>query len=433
MFSLIKSAFRSIVRSPLRTILIVFILTASFVLSLTIITVTGAYQNQLSSISGQIGNTVTVRPAGFFGAMGGGNPLNENDVDKIASLDHVVSITKSVQTRYTGTDITSAIQPGTLGGGNQTTSNQGQQFLRRVGIQIIGTDTNASSITLTNGAEANIVDGRLFNTDDEKKDVAILGKDLADANNLKVGSTFTLNGTKLEVIGIFDSGQLFGNNTILLPLKTAQKIFNIQGITDVTVTVDNADNEDTVVNEIRTIFDANTADITTSKSMYERIAGTLQNALNTSRLAMIISLVVAALVIVFSIVLALRQKIKEIGIMKAIGASNGRIGFQFVFEAFFLSLISAILGSALTFPLANTISNLLVGGGTAFGATPQRGQAARFFMGNNFFRVRNIQVAVSTNVFLYAILIAIGLAIVASIIPMFYISRVKPAEVLRYE
>jgi ABC-type lipoprotein release transport system permease subunit len=42
-------------------------------------------------------------------------------------------------------------------------------------------------------------------------------------------------------------------------------------------------------------------------------------------------------------------------------------------------------------------------------------------------------VAVSPEVFLYALAIAVGLALVATIVPVWYVGRVRPAEVLRHE
>ena len=41
--------------------------------------------------------------------------------------------------------------------------------------------------------------------------------------------------------------------------------------------------------------------------------------------------------------------------------------------------------------------------------------------------------AVSPEVFLYALAIAVGLALVATIVPVWYVGRVRPAEVLRHE
>jgi len=48
-------------------------------------------------------------------------------------------------------------------------------------------------------------------------------------------------------------------------------------------------------------------------------------------------------------------------------------------------------------------------------------------------RIGGLDVAVSPTVFLYALAIAAGLAILASVLPAWYIARVRPAEVLRNE
>ena len=53
-------------------------------------------------------------------------------------------------------------------------------------------------------------------------------------------------------------------------------------------------------------------------------------------------------------------------------------------------------------------------------------QAAGGFLGD-------VDVAVSPEIFLYAIGIGLLLAVLASVIPAWYVGRVKPAEVLRYE
>lgn len=86
-----------------------------------------------------------------------------------------------------------------------------------------------------------------------------------------------------------------------------------------------------------------------------------------------------------------------------------------------------MLGALATFPLAQTVANGLVSDSSST-AGPGAGlqQAAGGLLGD-------IDVAVSPEIFLYAIAIAAGLAIIASAVPAWYVSRVKPAEVLRYE
>jgi len=48
-------------------------------------------------------------------------------------------------------------------------------------------------------------------------------------------------------------------------------------------------------------------------------------------------------VVLASVVLVIRQRIREIGIMKAIGASNGQIGFQFGLETTVITVVATVL------------------------------------------------------------------------------------------
>jgi len=275
----------------------------------------------------------------------------------------------------------------------------------------------------------NIVEGRYFTTDENDADVMVVGQALADTNGLEVGSVVDIEGVSVEVIGIYDSGQVFGNNMLVMPIGTVQRVFDLEGVTSVTVVADDVNNVDAVVSSIRGIFDENTADVTTTASMYERISQSVASASGASQMAMVVALIVAAVVIVFSVVLVVRQRVKEIGILKAIGASNRQIELQLGGEALAMSVVAAIIGALITYALAQKVANLLVASSGGGFVTPGGGG----LFGGGVTSVAGVSVAVSPEVFLYALGIAIALAVVASIFPARYISRIKPAEVLRYE
>jgi putative ABC transport system permease protein len=285
---------------------------------------------------------------------------------------------------------------------------------------VMGFDTATENPTLTGGAQMNIVEGRYFTTDENNADVMIVGQALADKNSLTIGSTVGINGTPVGVIGIYDSGQVFGNNMLVMPIGTVQRLLNLGGVTSVTVQADDVNNVDAVVSSIREIFSTDVADVITAQDTYERINSSVASAQSTSQMAMIVAFIVAGVVILFAVVLMVRQRVKEIGILKAIGASNRQIELQLGGEALGMSVIAAIIGALITYPLAQKVANLLVaspGGGFGGGVT----------------RIAGINIAVSPEIFLYALGIAIALAVAASIFPAWYISRIKPAEVLRYE
>jgi putative ABC transport system permease protein len=422
--SAVRRSLRNLIRSPLRTGGIVAILAVSIGLALIMVTVHGATENQLGSIGQQIGTEITVSPAGRFGTMGGNGTLAQEDVDKLSDIPHVASVQESVETQYTGDSLQSAVEQGTFGG------QGGGPVIRTRGIIVMGLDTATENPTLLGGGQMNITEGRYFTADDNDADVMVVGQALADENSLATGSTVGINGTSVEVIGIYDSGQVFGNNMLIMPVGTVQRLFNLSGVTSVTVQADNVNNVDAVVSSIREIFPTSVADVTTAQSMYQGINSSVTGAENTSTIAMIAGFAVAVVVILFSVILMVRQRVKEIGILKAIGASNRQIGLQLGGEALAMSVIAAVIGALITYPLAQKVANLLVtspGGGFVISG------GGGFFGGGGVTRVAGINVAVSPEVFLYAVGIAVALAVVASIFPAWYISRIKPAEVLRYE
>jgi len=418
----VRRSLRNLIRSPLRTGAIVTILSVSIGLALIMVTVHGATENQLGSIAQQIGTEITVQPAGRFGTMGGNGTLAQEDVDKLSDIPHVVSVQESVQTQYTGDGLQSAVEQGGPGGGSFPGGF-------RMGIIVMGLDTATENPALMGGGQMNITEGRYFTTGENNADVMVVGQALADKNSLSIGSTVGINGTSVQVIGIYDSGQVFGNNMLIMPVGTVQSLFNLGGVTSVTVQADDVNNVDAVVSSIRGIFATDVADVTTAQDMYQRINSSVANAQSASTIAMIAGFAVAAVVILFSVILMVRQRVKEIGILKAIGASNRQIELQLGGEALAMSVMAAIVGALITYALAQKVANLLVtSSGGGFGNPGGGG-----LFGGGVTNVAGVSVAVSPEVFLYALGIAIALAVVASIFPARYISRIKPAEVLRYE
>jgi putative ABC transport system permease protein len=429
--SMLLRSLKNLVRSPLRTSLMVVLLAVSIGLALIMATVHAATQQELGDIGGVIGTEITVRSAGSFGGMGGGEPLPQEDVDKLSDIEHVASVQASVQTRYTG-DSLEAPDAGTIGtppGDRQgRLPPSGGSFT--MGITVMGVDAATETPALMGASTFEIVEGSYITSDNA--DEMVIGQNLADTNSLSVGSTVDIEGTALTVVGIYDSGTVFANNMIVMPIETTERVFELDGVTSVTVLADDAENVDAVVEDIREILDEDTADVTTAEDMYERIGGSVNSAESTSNIGMIVAFVVAGVVVLFSVVLMIRQRVKEIGILKAIGASNWRIGLQFSLETLAVSVVAAIIGALITYPLAQKVADLMVGGDSASPMAGRGGGPGGMFteVGGRF---AGLDVAVSPTVFLYALAIAAALAILASALPAWYIARVRPAEVLRNE
>jgi putative ABC transport system permease protein len=457
-----RRAFRTILRSPLRTGLLIAVLAVSIGLTLIMVTVNEAFSARLDDIRAQVGTTITVRPAGSFGGgfafrggFGGSQgtegpvtndnstaqqaTLTDDELSALSSIDHVASYSRRITSQYTGDELQSTtIQPPE---GAVTNGAPAGGF--QVPILVTGTD-DPSSLSSLGVEDAQIVDGRTFNSDEAEADVAVIGQTLAESNDLSVGDTFQLNSTTMKVVGIYSTGTQFGDNSLFLPLETARTVFDRAGeVDEVLVQADTAANVSQVADAIRTALGSDVADVSTQESAFDAISAPVSDAQSSSQIGMIAALVASAAVILFSVGLVARQRVKEIGIFKAIGASNWHVTAQFAIETAFVSVVAALVGALATFPLAQSVANGLVsdsttsagpgrftvtgpGPGAVTGGAVERIGAAGGFLGN-------VDVAVSPEVFLYALGIAIGLAVIASMIPAWYVARVKPAEVLRYE
>jgi putative ABC transport system permease protein len=75
-------------------------------------------------------------------------------------------------------------------------------------------------------------------------------------------------------------------------------------------------------------------------------------------LAAVIVLLVAAVVIASIMLVVVRERIAEVGLRKAVGATSGSIAAQFLWEATTVSLLSGLLGVAVGFGAATVFANL---------------------------------------------------------------------------
>lgn len=178
--------------------------------------------------------------------------MDEDMVDQISDIDNVISVQKTTQTQYTGDSLESGIESGSLGGRGQFPGGEDLpdgDFT--MAISVMGFDPANKDPELMGDAHMEIVEGSYFTTDQIDADVVVVGDALAEANELEVGDMIDIEGVSVEVIGIYDSGQVFGDNMLVMPIDTVQRLFELEGVTSATVIVDNVDNVEGVADDIR--------------------------------------------------------------------------------------------------------------------------------------------------------------------------------------
>jgi len=177
----------------------------------------------------------------------------------------------------------------------------------------------------------------------------------------------------------------------------------------------------------------------TEASNYTNTMNALNTAQNSIKLALIVAIITATLVIIFAVFITVRERTIEIGTLKAIGASHWQVIRQFWGEVLALSAIASLIAVTLLATLGPVISQAFTVS-TSANTTATPTPSGRF--GGGVFRSLSSAPTANLNVHLSAatlnaetlliiVGLGMGLAVLTSVIPAWYVARIKPAEVLR--
>jgi len=261
--------------------------------------------------------------------------------------------------------------------------------LQRSGTVASGRDTTTTSIIGTNASYPQVrayeVWQGTFLTDvsvAEKLRVVVLGSTVADNLNLgaeAVGTDVTIDGLPFRVIGILQpkggTGAQDPDDQVMIPIGVVQKYFNGSGtIRTIGVSVASVDAMAGAKTAITTTLyrqhglaatataDFSILDQAQLLATASSIAGTL--ALLLGGIASI-SLVVGGIGIMNIMLVSVRERTREIGIRKAVGARGRDILAQFLIEALTLSLLGGMIGVVLGLGVSAVIGQI-AGWGFAF-------------------------------------------------------------------
>ncbi len=207
--------------------------------------------------------------------------------------------------------------------------------------------------------------GRFLPADDPSapRAFAVLGsklrKELFGADN-PLGRRITIGGSRYRVIGVMESkGTVLGfdlDDTVYIPAARAMALFNRDSLFEIDVLYTDNTPVDKVVAGIRRTLEArhgaDDVTITTQQQMLD-VLGSVLNVL-TFAVAAIggISLLVGAIGIVTIMTIAVNERTREIGLLRALGASREQILGLFLGEAIILAAIGGFSGLAFGLGLA---------------------------------------------------------------------------------
>lgn len=450
----------------MRSIGVVVILAVAITLSISMLIARDAVNSKINSVRASTGNTITVAPKGFFGFNGGGTPLKQTSIDALINLPHVTALQESLSEQLTSSDSTLKSpttvgslgtrfgQAGGAGGSGATTPGQTTNFT--LAVRVIGTNSPGTALVggANGGGTEKLTSGTAFSAT-SKSDVAIVGASLAAKNDLTVGSTFTAWKTTITVVGIYNSGSTFADAELLMPLTTVQTLAAASNqVTSATVTVDNINNVASVDKSITKKLGTK-ADVTSSQASVQSQLAPLNSVKTISTYTLLGAVIGAALILLLSMLMIVRERRREVGVLKAIGAPNRSIITQFVAESTTFTVLGAIVGFvggvAISSPIttalvsanggSSTPSGFIRGGAGQFAAggsgfTPPGGAASgggEFHFGGLSNTLTLIHTSAGWSTLAFALVAAIVIAGLGSSLAAATIARIRPAEVLRSE
>ncbi len=237
----------------------------------------------------------------------------------------------------------------------------------------------------------------------------ILGQSAADFYRKKdqtkpvaVGDSLEIQSHSFVVVGILKPAPQLYNNSVIMPLQTAQTVFDRPGsISSVILTAASVAD----LPKLKADLTARYPDLTVStQDDMQQTANVLLDGMNKFFALIMNSIVVVAIVIVtIVVVVAVMEQRKDIGTLRAVGAGRWSI-FGMVAGQ---SLVLSVLGAILALPIAVLLTRW---GMSEFGG-----------------------ITGILSVWLQTILIAIIVGLLASVLPAWQALRVDPLEALRYE
>ncbi len=262
--------------------------------------------------------------------------------------------------------------------------------------------------------------GDKFNDDDVKlrRSVCVIGKTLVENlfkdDRKPLGKSIDAGGHLFQIIGIIGGVEDPGfDESVLIPLPVARSRFTaMYPIRNIYIRAESWNDVDSIQKRAGEILRANQpgyADAIEVISYPERIK-TIQNAVLLVKLflyaALGVTLVLAGLGITNVMLAAVRERTTEIGLRKAVGATESMVMSQFLLESVLISMLGACFGI-----LVGTVSVEVLR--YAFGTAPNYSVLMASLMGGVIF--------------------AFVLGILSGYLPAKKASKLDPAESMRFE
>ncbi len=408
----IRHGLRNVYRKKSRSAVLVLVLALSISAFVTMTAVDESVGKRLQDVQKNIGTQLELRSAGSYG-------LAHSSDDKNA--------------RYLPADLISNIS-----GKDFITSAKG--YLSMMGdfagehVIVMGIEPNAQ-LAIFGGTTGKIISGESLSSYGKDERVVLIGEGYAKRHKVNIGDSVKLKDFDVKVIGIFSSDTSYGDHGIFTPLGTMQEIFDLEGkLSSVFVDVNSMGNVGSAIGEIRNATSG--VDIVDKdKASRGVVVASLGSIRASSSMGATFSLIIGSAIIFFIMLLVTRERKKEIGTLKAIGASNGGILKQFMAETMIITLAAAVVGIVLATAGGSAISSKFFSPGNILSDGQSNLRNLGVYAGSidTYALLAPISFNFSAANLAYVFAAAVMLGIIGVLYPAAQIFRMNPSEALKHE
>ncbi|MGE6540934.1 ABC transporter permease [Bacillus luti] len=237
-------------------------------------------------------------------------------------------------------------------------SSSGTEIDMNASFMIEGVRKTTLQESFKNG-KSKIIDGKPITEQMKDQNVTLMEKRLAELNNLKVGDKVKVqSGDKketleIEIIGIYETNeQAMGQqappimdpaNKVYMPHSTMKKLEVDQGISSVQVVYFLNDPQyiDAFKKEAKkSNIDFNYYKLDAHDSLYKQMIGPIENISSTSQMIIYIVSIAGAIILGLIIMLSIKGRRKEMGILLSIGEKKWKLMAQFVVEVVCVAILA---------------------------------------------------------------------------------------------
>ncbi|MFZ7120331.1 MAG: ABC transporter permease [Eubacteriaceae bacterium] len=454
---LLKHGIKSLIRRPVKTVMLFTILVIVFNLVFTGFIIQNSIDESKDYIRYQIGAAVEYQ-MDYTSAMVNGERPPELSIDvaeKIGENKYVDTyfITENsnvssenmepVETQESGGGFIRSASDFTLSGSNKTTP----------------LDFEQESVTLVEGemlSEDNLENGDY---------VVLISEDLANENNLRIGDTVSLEKANMnnrfndtdtetstfvedfEIIGIYEAiEEDYSANTLFASLAVTNEINGTSGSDATTATIiyllDDPMNVEQFKEEVSPLLTSEYHTLYSNDDTYEELTAPLDLISLIATILIWVVFIAGAAIILAIVTIFVRDRKYEIGLLLSSGEGKVKIVSQFILEMVVVAVIAFVLSVGTSNIASNQVSNwivenqLVAESSSDAGMFQMRGQrSANTTSVYGDVSMDNVadefNVSISSSVMINLLFVSMGLVLIGSTIPLSIIMSYNPKKILQ--